>query len=157
MKNSIFNDLKLEIIVIRIRHLASSFSSIHFFHVLRGNNKKADREANNAAALQAGTLLRNHQDEDWDPPPWSCSRQIWASTLPWQMKTHVKVEIAVEDAGVGVVEACKTEKQAEQEINNAIKMRIREKQAEQEFTVVPPLYRMTYWLNKLADFKIICW
>jgi hypothetical protein len=54
--------------VSRIKSLIKSFQSINFFHVLRENNKDADAEANKAALLSAGSLLRD-RDEDWDPIP----------------------------------------------------------------------------------------
>jgi ribonuclease HI/exonuclease III len=66
--NSAPKDFRLARLATRIKSLTKSFQSINFFHVLRENNKDADAEANKAALLSAGTLLRD-RDEDWDPIP----------------------------------------------------------------------------------------
>ena len=41
---------------------------MNFFHVLRDNNKDADLEANKAALLSAGAMIRDGE-ETWDPIP----------------------------------------------------------------------------------------
>jgi ribonuclease HI len=68
VENSNPKDLRLSRLMERIRKTVSFFQKISFFHVLRGNNKEADAEANRAALLPAGTLVWNDK-ENWVPIP----------------------------------------------------------------------------------------
>jgi ribonuclease HI len=68
VENSNLKDLRLSRLMARIKNIVSSFQKINFFHVLRGNNKEVDAEANRAALLLAGTLVWNDK-ENWDPIP----------------------------------------------------------------------------------------
>ena len=61
-------DLRLARVIFIITDLGDSFQNLNFYHVLRANNKEADIEANKAALLTAGALLRDRQ-ETWDPIP----------------------------------------------------------------------------------------
>eukprot|EP00253_Pinus_taeda_P011719 PITA_11719 len=51
-------DLRLARLIFRIIDLGDSFQNLNFYHVLRANNKETDIEANKAALLMAGALLR---------------------------------------------------------------------------------------------------
>ena len=68
MDNSSPADLRLSRLRSRIRILLQSFQSLDFFHVMRDNNKEADAEANTAALLPLGALLKDRV-EAWDPIP----------------------------------------------------------------------------------------
>ena len=61
-------DLRLARLIHRISNLGESFQNLNFYHVMRANNKEADTEANKAALLTAGPLLRGGQ-EIWEPIP----------------------------------------------------------------------------------------
>ena len=61
-------DLRLATLIHRISELGDSFQNLNFYHVLRANNKEADTEANKAALLTVGALLRGGQ-EIWEPIP----------------------------------------------------------------------------------------
>ena len=61
-------DLRLARVISRIRILVKSFQNANFIHVLRGNNKDADLEANRAVPLPAGSLLKDGIVE-WDSIP----------------------------------------------------------------------------------------
>jgi ribonuclease HI len=62
VENSNPKDLRLSRSMERIRKNVSFFQKISFFHVLRGNNKEADAEANRAALLPMGTLVWNDKE-----------------------------------------------------------------------------------------------
>eukprot|EP00253_Pinus_taeda_P027306 PITA_27306 len=61
-------DLRLARLIFRVTDLRDSFQKLNFYHVLRANNKEADIEANKAALLMVGALLRGGQ-ESWEPIP----------------------------------------------------------------------------------------
>ena len=61
-------DLRLARLIHKILDLGDSFHNLSVYHVLRANNKEADTEANKAALLMAGALLKGRQ-EIWEPIP----------------------------------------------------------------------------------------
>ena len=52
----------LTAIIKKIRLLAAKFTTISFFHILRGLNAQADKEANKAAVMDMKTLTVNGRD-----------------------------------------------------------------------------------------------
>ena len=52
----------LSAIIKKIRLLAAKFTTISFFHILRGLNAQADKEANKAAGMDMKTLMVNGRD-----------------------------------------------------------------------------------------------
>jgi len=68
LENSNPKDLRLSRLMERIRKTDSFFQKIRFFHVLRGNNKEDDMEANRATLLPTSTLVWNDK-EIWTPIP----------------------------------------------------------------------------------------
>lgn len=66
--NSILRDLRLERLIQRIRSVVKLFQNLKYFHVLRGNNKEADIEANKAAQLSVGAM-KSDGEETWVPIP----------------------------------------------------------------------------------------
>ena len=60
-------DLRLARLIHKILDLGDSFHNLSVYHVLRANNE-ADNEANTAALLTAGALLKGDQ-EIWEPIP----------------------------------------------------------------------------------------
>ena len=61
-------DLRLARVISRIIILVKSFQTANFLHVLRGNNKDVDLEANRAVPLPTGSLLKD-RIEEWDSIP----------------------------------------------------------------------------------------
>lgn len=61
-------DLRLARLIFTVTDLGDSFQNFNFYHVLRANNKEVDIEANKAALLTAGALLRGGQ-YTWEPIP----------------------------------------------------------------------------------------
>ena len=61
-------DISFARLIKRITAIFKTLQKVTFFHVLRENNKDADLEANKAALLPAGSLLKNGH-EDWTPIP----------------------------------------------------------------------------------------
>eukprot|EP00253_Pinus_taeda_P006085 PITA_06085 len=66
--NSSPRDLRLARLISRIRNVRKLFQNLKYFHVLRDNNKEVDLEANKAALLSVGAMIRDG-DETWDPIP----------------------------------------------------------------------------------------
>ena len=61
-------DLRLARLIHKILDLGDSFHNLNVYHVLRANNKEADNEANKAALLTVGALLKGRH-EIWEPIP----------------------------------------------------------------------------------------
>ena len=61
-------DLRLARLIHKILDLGDSFHNLSVYHVLRGNNKEEDNEANKAALLTSGALLKGER-EIWEPIP----------------------------------------------------------------------------------------
>jgi ribonuclease HI len=61
-------DLRLARLIHKILDLGDSFHNLSVYHVLRGNNKEEDNEANKAA-LHTSTALLKGEREIWEPIP----------------------------------------------------------------------------------------
>jgi len=57
-------------LVVRIKQIVASFSSLHYYHVLQSNNAEADYEANKVVGIHPGVLLSNEVEDGWDLLPW---------------------------------------------------------------------------------------
>ena len=67
VNNTNLADLRLARTISRIKSMIKHMN-LTFFHILRINNKEADVEANRAAQLDAGSILRDNEPL-WEPIP----------------------------------------------------------------------------------------